>query len=122
MPSPSRHEVVFVEYHKIPVLQMHPLVTRLDAAGGLIHAKVVLERAEAHDGASRVAFLVAAPVARHELPALEVNVALEIFLPGGLDRRFESEDEHALHVHALGELVGGKRLTEAHLGIPEKLG
>ena len=114
--------MVLVEGHEVPVLEVDPLVAGLDAAGLAVHAQEVLEAAEAHDGARRVALLVGPPVAGDELPALEVDMALQVLLPGGLDGGLEGEDEHAPHAHALGELVGGERLAEAHLGVPQELG
>ena len=114
-------EVVLVEDDEVPVLEAHPLVLRLDVAVG-VAAQIVLERAEAHDGARGVAVLVLVAVAADELPALEVDVALEVLLPGALDRRLEGEHEHSAHAHGLGELVGREGLAEAHLGVPEELG
>ena len=115
-------EVVLVEDHEVPVLEVDPLVARLDAPGLSIHPQVVLERAKAHDGPRRVALLVAVRVARDELPPVKVDVTLEVGLPRVLDRGLEGQHEHATHVHPLGELVGGKGLAKAHLGVPEELG
>ena len=117
-----RAEVVLVEDDHVPVLEVHPLVLGLYAAGvGL--AEVVLERAEADDGPVGVAGVVLElDVAGHELPALEVHVGLEVGLPGVLDGGLEREHEQTLHAHALGELVGGEGRAEAHLGVPEERG
>ena len=89
----------------------------LDVAVG-VEAEVVLKRAETDDGTGWVAILVLLALAAHELPALKIDMAIEVFLPRALDGRLEREHEHAAHAHGLGEFVGGECLAEAHLCVP----
>ena len=53
-----------------------------------------------------------------ELPALEVLVRQEVFLPSRLDGRLEGQHQHLRPPHLAGKLIGGEGLAEAHLGIP----
>ena len=48
-------------------------------------------------------------------------MAFEVVLPCILHGRLEGQDEHPLPSHALGELIGGESLPEAHLGVPEEV-
>ena len=115
-------EVVFVEDHKVPCFVMHPLIAGLDASRLLVYAEVVLKRAKTYDRSRGVAILIEAHITCDELPALEIDMGLKVFLPRGFDCGLEGEHEYALHVHVTGELVGSKCLAKAHLRVPEKLG
>ena len=57
----------------------------------------------------------------HEGPFLEIPVRKQVFLPCRLDGWFERQHEYMLPSHAQGQLIGGKGLSEAHLGIPEEM-
>lgn len=114
--------MIFVENDQIPTLQVDPLVAGFYAACFAVDAQKVLKRSEADDGLRGVAFFVGASVSADELPSLKVDVGFEVFLPCGFDGRFEREDQNALHVHALGELVAGEGLAEAHFRVPKELG
>ena len=46
----------------------------------------------------------------------------QVLLPRRLHGRLEGEHENALEAHVLRELVGGERLSEAHLRVPKELG
>ena len=116
-----RAEVILIERHQVPLLQVDPFVACFDGAV-LVHTEEVLEGAEAHNGTRWVALIVGPGITGDELPAFKVDVAFKIFAPGILHSRLEGEHQYALHVHSLGKLVGGKSLAKAHLGIPQELG
>ncbi|GAA5030762.1 hypothetical protein GCM10025738_11230 [Microbacterium fluvii] len=64
----------------------------------------------------------ASGLAREVLPAVEVDVGLEVCVPRVFDRGLERHDEDARGLQPLRELVGRERLAEAHLGVPEEFG
>ena len=114
--------MVLIEDDAVPIEAVNPLVLGLDAAGGSILAQVILERAEVDKRPRLVRLLIAQPVAAEKLPTGEVGMVFQIGLPRGLHGRFEGQNQHAPPAHALGQLVGGKGLAEAHLGVPQEVG
>ena len=69
--------MVLVEDHQVPVGGMYPLIPRLDAAGVLVDAQVVLERTEADNGPGFIGgFVGQVRVPGDKLPALEINMGL----------------------------------------------
>ena len=120
--------MVLVEYDEIPVVAVNELVLRLDAAV-LVGAQKVLEGAEYDDRATLVRlgvlrvdveFVVVRVLVGNKLPALKIDVRQKVFPPGALHGGLKGEHEHALKAHLFGELIGCKRLAEAHLGVPQK--
>ena len=66
--------MVLVENNQVPVRSVNPFVFTFNAAV-LIHAEVVLERAEAHDGEFMVGgFIGQLRRAAYKLPALKIDV------------------------------------------------
>ena len=75
-------EVVFIKDKQIPVGGMYPLVFCLDTAGFFIHSQIVLKRAKADDGAGLVRrFIGQFCISADKLPALKINVAVQVLLP-----------------------------------------
>ena len=99
---------------------MEPCVLGLDIPHVVV-AQQVLERAEI-DERLLVGDLrrIAVRIAREVLPAVEVSVGFEVRLPGILDGGLERDHEHRLAPSLLGELIGGERLAEAHLRVPQE--
>ncbi len=119
---PPRSEVVLVEDDEVPGELIEPLMVRLEVAGG-VAAHEVLEGAEEDERMPRVDGCRVAPGrARDVLPAIEVDMALEVGLPGVFDGRLEGDDEHAPGLETFGEVIGGEGLAETHLRVPEELG
>ena len=114
-------KVVLIEDDQIPVDGMYPLVAALDGAGGLIHAKIILERAKADDRTALVGALVGqCRSAGDELPALKILVGVQVLLPRTDHGRLKGEHQHPLKVHPLCQLVGGKGLFKPHFAVPQK--
>ncbi len=99
---------------------MNPLVPGLDVAIA-IRAEQVLERAEIDQ--RRILGHVeraAAGIAGDVLPAIEIDMVLEVRLPRILNGGLEGDDQHALGIQLLRQLVAGEGLAETHLGVPEE--
>lgn len=100
---------------------------RLEVAG-LVAPHEVLERAEEDERSIGIdGCRVATRLARQILPPVEVDVGLQVSVPRIFDGRLEGHDQDAIRthpplLHALGELIGGERLAESHLRVPEELG
>ena len=102
---------------------MYPLVFCLDAAGFLIYSQIVLKRAKADDGTGLVrCFIGQFCVAADKLPALKINVAVQVLLPCADHSRLESQNQNPLESHSFCQLIGRKGLTKAHFTVPQKLG
>ena len=102
---------------------MDPLVFCLDTAGFLIHTQIVLKRAKADDGAGLVrCFIGQLCVAADKLPALKINMAVQVLLPRTDHSRFEGQNQNPLESHFLCKLIGRKGFAEAHFAVPQKLG
>ena len=121
-------EVIFVEDDEIPVYFARPFMLRLYPAC-VVRPEKILERAKADDGAllvRRGVLLVERRLVRifrprHELPAVEIDMRIEILLPGRFHRRLECENEYSLKAHLFRKLVCRESLPEAHFCVPEKL-
>ena len=114
-------EVVLVEDHQVPVDGVNPLVLGLDQAGLFVSSEEVLEGAEVDQRLIYLDFATLIEGFRAQvLPAFKVHVACQVFMPSVLHGRFEGHDQHTFCTHAFGELVGGKGLAEAHLGVPQE--
>ena len=101
---------------------MYPFVFCLDATSFLIHPQIVLKRAKADDGTRLVCrFIGQFCVAADKLPALKINVAVQVLLPCTDHSRFESQNQNPLESHSFCQLIGRKGLTKAHFAVPQKL-
>lgn len=102
---------------------MYPFVFCLDATGFLIHTQIVLKRAKANDGTGLVRrFISQLCVAADKLPALKINVAVQVLLPCTDHSRLEGQNQNSLESHPFCQLIGRKSLTKAHFAVPQKLG
>ena len=119
-------EVVLVEYNDVPICGMDELVFRLDAAR-FICAEQILEGAEYDDGLRFIArgvlliqfFRIELCLfVGNELPAFEVHMVGQIFLPSRFNGWFERQHKNFFESHRLAKLVGGKRLSETHFCVP----
>ena len=101
---------------------MYPLVFCLDTAGFLIYSQIVLKRAKTDDGMGLVrCFIGQFCVAADKLPALKINVAVQVLLPCTDHSRFEGQNQNPLESHPFCQLIGRKGLTKAHFAVPQKL-
>ena len=115
--------MVLVKDHQIPVGGMYPLVFCLDAAGFPIHSQIVLKRAKADNGTRLVRrFIGQFCVAADKLPALKINVTVQVLLPCADDSRLEGQYQNPLESHFLCQLIRRKGFAEAHFTVPQKLG
>mmetsp|Transcript_15294 Transcript_15294/g.36314 ORF Transcript_15294/g.36314 Transcript_15294/m.36314 type:complete len:427 (+) Transcript_15294:4013-5293(+) len=113
-------KMVFVEHHQVPVHRVQPFVAGLDVAHR-IAAQHVLERPEVDDRLVLVDLRrVAARVARQVLPAIEIDMVLQVGLPGILHRRLKRQHQHTFGVEPLCQLVGGEGLAKTHLRVPQE--
>ena len=102
---------------------MYPLIFCLDATGFPIHSQIVLKRAKADDGTRLVRrFIGQLCVAADKLPALKINVAVQVLLPCAYDSRLEGQNQNPLESHSFCQLIGRKGFAEAHFAVPQKLG
>jgi len=113
--------VVFIENDAVPFRVVHPLVLGLDPAGAWVLAQVVLKRPEADDRLLLVGLFERESAGADELPADEIHVALHVLFPRALHRGLEGQHQNPTPAHALGQLVRGERLAEAHLRVPEEM-
>ncbi|OQA22734.1 MAG: hypothetical protein BWY63_00661 [Chloroflexi bacterium ADurb.Bin360] len=113
--------VVFIQDDAIPVGGVDPFVFSLDTAGAAVPAEIILEGAEADDGAPLIRLLVGETARGDELPTRKIHVLLEVGFPGVLDCRFEGEHENLAPTHAFCQVVGCGGFAEAHLGIRHRL-
>ena len=65
--------------------------------------------------------LIVSILVGNELPAFKVNMGDQVFHPGRFNGGLESEHQHTGKAHLLSKLVGCKRLTKAHLSVPQEL-
>ena len=102
---------------------MYPLIFCLDAAGFFIHSQIVLKRAKADDGAGLVRrFIGQFCVAADKLPALKINVAVQVLLPCADDSRLEGQNQNPFESHSFCQLIGRKGFAKAHFAVPQKFG
>ena len=102
---------------------MYPFVFCLDAAGFLIHSQIVLKRAKADDGAGLVRrFIGQFCIAADKLPALKINVAVQVLLPCADDSRLEGQNQNPFESHSFCQLIGRKGFAESHFAVPQKFG
>ena len=102
---------------------MYPLVFCLDAAGFPIHSQIVLKRAKADNGTRLVRrFIGQLCVAADKLPALKINMAVQVLLPCADHSWLEGQNQNPLESHFLCQLIGRKGFAEAHFTVPQKLG
>ena len=92
--------MVLVEHDAVPADGLYPFVCSFDAAHGIL-AQHVLERGEADEGLPLIYVVeLAVLLLLAELPALEVLVRQEVFLPSSLDGGLEGEHQHLCPSHA----------------------
>ena len=114
--------MVFVQYDAIPMYLLDPLIGSLDATGPVC-SQHVLKRGKADKSLRKLNRIKGSVLLLlHKDPILEILVREQIFFPCALYRRLEGQHQHMLPAHPQGQLIGGEGLSEAHLGIPEKVG
>ena len=99
-----RTEVVLVEDHQVPIRRVHPFVLCLDTAR-VVGAEEVLKRAKAHDGTRKIGLFIGHSTTTNKLPAVEIHMSFEVFLPCSLHRWFEGEHKHTCCAHSLRQLI-----------------
>ena len=113
--------MVLVEDHQVPVNGVNPLVLRLDQPGLLVPTQQVLEGTEIHQ---RLIWVTRSELS-HEigvavLPAVEIHMAGQIFVPRVLHGRLEGHHQDPLGSHAPSELIRGEGLAKTHLRVPQE--
>ncbi len=56
-----------------------------------------------------------------DLPAGNVHMRAQVFLPDALHDGLESQHKNLLPAHTFSQLIGGKGLAEAHVGVAQEV-
>jgi hypothetical protein len=113
--------MIFIHDDAIPMRRVNPLVLGLDAAGAGIAAEIILKRAKADERLFQVGIFRRKAAGRDELPAFEIHMALQIFLPRVLHGGFEGQHQNTFPAHLFCKLIRGEGFAETHLGVPQKM-